>query len=62
MRDALKIVGQVALSLLVAGAVMPLLLISVPATQMEGAFPFVIVGVIGVCFGLIRLAWPSRKS
>ena len=61
MREVLVIVGQVALSLLAAGLIVPLLLVNVPALQSNAAGPYAIVGVIAVVFVILRLAWPARR-
>jgi hypothetical protein len=61
MRDGLVILAQVVLSLLVAGAVVPLLLFEFPAMQPATVGPYVVCGVIGLCFIVLRLAWPPRR-
>lgn len=50
---------QVVLALLLAGALLPLLLLTVPAARSLGPAPLAIA--VAVIFILLRLAWPRRS-
>lgn len=54
----LVLVFQVVLAVLVAGLLLPAILLAVPATRTMG--PAVLAIVVGVLFLLLRLAWPRK--
>ncbi len=60
MRAFLIVLLQVVMAVLVAGAIMPALLVSVPETREAG--PLVFAGLMAVLFVLLRLVWPARKT
>lgn len=49
---------QVVLAVLLAGVLLPLLLVTVPAARSLGPAPLAIA--VAVLFVLLRLAWPRR--
>lgn len=59
MRALLILVAQVVIALLVAGALMPAVLVFVPETQAMG--PWAIGGVIGLVFLLLRVLWSRAR-
>jgi hypothetical protein len=60
MRTLLVVLLQVVLAVVVAGALMPLLLFTVPATRSAG--PAVLAAVVGLLFVALRLLWPAPRT
>jgi hypothetical protein len=59
MRSLLVLVVQVVIAILVAGALMPVVLVSIPETQLMG--PWAIGGVMGLVFLLLRVLWSRAR-
>jgi hypothetical protein len=62
MRNSVIAVVQVAISVLVVGLVMPVVLATVPATRDNRVGLGVSVLFIAMTFVIVRLAWPRRRS
>lgn len=60
MRAFLILVLQVVIAILVAGALMPAVLVTVPETQQMGAWA--IGGLFGLVFLLLRVLWSAARS
>ena len=62
MNAARVIFWQVVLSMLVAGVVLPIVVLIVPAERAAGAWPYVAAGVAAASFVIIRLFWRRRST
>ena len=63
MRGALRVVVQVIISVLVVGAMLPMVLTVVPAARSAAAGPALVMAGIAVVFLLLRRFWRrSRRN
>jgi hypothetical protein len=62
MRATLTVLLQLALALLVAGAVVPMLMFSVTRARQPRVGPWIVFGLVGAVFLVLRLIWPKRRS
>ena len=62
MRDALTAVVQVAISVLIVGLVMPVVVVTIPASRESRVGLGLSILLTALAFVVIRLAWPRRRS
>jgi hypothetical protein len=55
------VVLQLLLAVMLAAALMPIALVSLPAAQSANVGPGLLVGALVLGFLLIRAAWPAKK-
>jgi hypothetical protein len=61
MRDAVATVVQIAVSVLVVGLIMPVVLVTVPASRDDRVGLGLSAAFLTTAFVVIRLAWPKRR-
>jgi uncharacterized membrane protein (DUF485 family) len=59
---AVAVVVQILVSFVVAASLMPVLLVTVPATQSASVGPPIAIGLAVVAFVLVRLVWPRHRG
>ncbi len=60
MRDVVAVVLQVIVSVLLVGAIMPVILASFPATRSRGVGATMALGGIVALFLVLRFVWPRQ--
>ncbi len=61
MRDAVATVVQIAVSVLVVGLMMPLVLVTVPASRDDRVGLALSAVFLATTFVVLRLAWPKQR-
>jgi hypothetical protein len=59
---AVAVVVQILISFVVVASLMPILLVTVPATQNGSVGPPIALAMAVVTFMLVRLVWPRHKG
>jgi hypothetical protein len=62
MRAVLVLLLQLVLAVLLAGAVLPIVVLTMTKTQSPSVGPWAVIGLVSTIFVVLRLVWPRRRS